>query len=175
MAFVERSKMLTFLAVPGESTSTFHLVWGASDLSWENNIVTDEFQDVHESAGRTSIIGRSPSISTDLRIISGVGARGKELSDYLQSLDEDGSTYAGAETEVLKVKCWEPGTTEGTFRASKFECALGVSTLGGGSDSPLSTTVDIYCNGSPVQGTVALTKADNGDLTAVFTADEATP
>ena len=170
MAKLKRPSMLMFLGVPESSggTSKFRLAGVYSDdLSISYNPTTEESQDVTEVASTTDVTGYALNIPVSTKVVAKEGDKGYELSAYIQKLRRKLATAGDAETEVLIVDTYEG--SEGSYTAQKFKGTIQVDTYGGPASESLGVEYTVNINGEPVDGTVAITKAENGDMTAEFT------
>ena len=174
MAKLKRPSMLMFLGVPESSggTSKFRLAGVYSDdLSISYNPTTEESQDVTEVASTTDVTGYALNIPVSTKVVAKAGDKGYELSAYIQKLRRSLATAGDAETEVLIVDTYEG--SEGSYTAQKFKGTIQVDTYGGPASESLGIDYTVNINGEPENGTVAITKAANGDMTAEFTKAEA--
>lgn len=170
MAKLKRPSMLMFLGVPESSggTSKFRLAGVYSDdLSISYNPTTEESQDVTEVASTTDVTGYALNIPVSTKVVAKAGDKGYELSAYIQKLRRSLATAGDAETEVLIVDTYEG--SEGSYTAQKFKGTIQVDTYGGPASESLGIDYTVNINGEPENGTVAITKAANGDMTAEFT------
>jgi len=170
MAKLKRPSMLMFLGVPESSggTSKFRLAGVYSDdLSISYNPTTEESQDVTEVASTTDVTGYALNIPVSTKVVAKAGDKGYELSAYIQKLRRKLATAGDAETEVLIVDTYEG--SDGSFTAQKFRGTIQVDTYGGPASESLGIDYTVNINGEPEDGTVAITKAANGDMTAEFT------
>lgn len=170
MAKLKRPSMLMFLGVPESSggTSKFRLAGVYSDdLSISYNPTTEESQDVTEVASTTDVTGYALNIPVSTKVVAKAGDKGYELSAYIQKLRRSLATAGDAETEVLIVDTYEG--SEGSYTAQKFKGTIQVDTYGGPASESLGIDYTVNINGEPEDGTVAITKAANGDMTAEFT------
>lgn len=170
MAKLKRPSMLMFLGVPESSggTSKFRLAGVYSDdLSISYNPTTEESQDVTEVASTTDVTGYALNIPVSTKVVAKEGDKGYELSAYIQKLRRSLATAGDAETEVLIVDTYEG--SEGSYTAQKFKGTIQVDTYGGPASESLGIDYTVNINGEPENGTVAITKAANGDMTAEFT------
>ena len=170
MAKLKRPSMLMFLGVPESSggTSKFRLAGVYSDdLSISYNPTTEESQDVTEVASTTDVTGYALNIPVSTKVVAKAGDKGYELSAYIQKLRRSLATAGDAETEVLIVDTYE--VLEGSYTAQKFKGTIQVDTYGGPASESLGIDYTVNINGEPENGTVAITKAANGDMTAEFT------
>ena len=170
MAKLKRPSMLMFLKVPDSdgSTSKFRLAGVYSDdLSISYNPETEESKDVTEVVGTTDVTGYALNIPVSTKVVAKAGDKGYELSAYIQKLRRKLATAVDAETEVLIVDTYEG--SEGSYTAQKFKGTIQVDTYGGPASESLGVEYTVNINGEPENGTVAITKAANGDMTAEFT------
>lgn len=170
MAKLKRPSMLMFLGVPESSggTSKFRLAGVYSDdLSISYNPTTEESQDVTEVASTTDVTGYALNIPVSTKVVAKAGDKGYELSAYIQKLRRSLATAGDAETEVLIVDTYEG--SEDSYTAQKFKGTIQVDTYGGPASESLGIDYTVNINGEPENGTVAITKAANGDMTAEFT------
>ena len=170
MAKLKRPSMLMFLKVPDSdgSTSKFRLAGVYSDdLSISYNPETEESKDVTEVVGTTDVTGYARNIPVSTKVVAKAGDQGYELSAYIQKLRRKLATAVDAETEVLIVDTYEG--SEGSYTAQKFKGTIQVDTYGGPASESLGVEYTVNINGEPVDGTVAITNAENGDMTAEFT------
>ena len=170
MAKLKRPSMLMFLGFPESSgsTSKFRLAGVYSDdLSISYNPTTEESQDVTEVASTTDVTGYALNIPVSTKVVAKAGDKGYELSAYIQKLRRSLATAGDAETEVLIVDTYEG--SEGSYTAQKFKGTIQVDTYGGPASESLGIDYTVNINGEPENGTVAITKAANGDMTAEFT------
>ena len=170
MAKLKRPSMLMFLGVPESSggTSKFRLAGVYSDdLSISYNPTTEESQDVTEVASTTDVTGYALNIPVSTKVVAKAGDKGYELSAYIQKIRRKLATAVDAETEVLIVDTYEG--SEGSYTAQKFKGTIQVDTYGGPASESLGIDYTVNINGEPENGTVAITKAANGDMTAEFT------
>ena len=170
MAKLKRPSMLMFLKVPEAEggTSKFRLAGVYSDdLSISYNPETEESKDVTEVAATTDVTGYALNIPVSTKVVAKAGDKGYELSAYIQKLRRKLATAIDAETEVLIVDTYEG--SEGSYTAQKFKGTIQVDTYGGPASESLGVEYTVNINGEPVDGTVAITKAENGDMTAEFT------
>ena len=170
MAKLKRPSMLMFLGVPESSggTSKFRLAGVYSDdLSISYNPTTEESQDVTEVASTTDVTGYALNIPVSTKVVAKTGDKGYELSAYIQKLRRSLATAGDAETEVLIVDTYEG--SEGSYTAQKFRGTIQIDTYGGPAAESLGVDYTVNINGEPENGTVAITKAANGDMTAEFT------
>ena len=169
MAKLKRPSMLMFLGVPESSggTSKFRLAGVYSDdLSISYNPTTEESQDVTEVASTTDVTGYALNIPVSTKVVAKEGDKGYELSAYIQKLRRSLATAGDAETEVLIVDTYEG--SEGSYTAQKFKGTIQVDTYGGPASESLGIDYTVNINGEPENGTVAITKEANGDMTAEF-------
>lgn len=174
MGKLKRPSMLMFLKVPGE-TPKFHLCGVYSDnLSISYNPVTEESQDVTEVAGTTDVTGYTLNISVATKVVDKPGAKGYDLSHYIQTLRRKLATSGEAETEVLIVDTYESAGAEGSYVAQKFAGTIQLDSYGGAAAESLGMEYTVNINGEPINGSAKVTKAENNDMTAEFTAEEPT-
>ena len=172
MAKLKRPSMLMFLKVPGASpeTPTFNLCGVYSDdLSISYNPTTETSQDVTEVAGTTDVTAYSLNIPVTTKVVAAAGQKGYALSHYIQELRRKLAVAGDAETEVLIVDTYETSKVENAYVAQKFTGTIQIDTYGGPASESLGVDYTVNINGEPENGTVAITKADNGDMTAEFT------
>lgn len=170
MAKLKRPSMLMFLKVPdsGENTSKFCLAGVYSDdLSISYNPETEESKDVTEVAATTDITGYALNIPVATKVVAKAGDKGYELSAYIQKLRRKLATAIDAETEVLIVDTYEG--SKDFYTAQKFKGTIQIDTYGGPASESLGIEYTVNINGEPVDGTVAIIKEENGDMTAKFT------
>lgn len=170
MAKLKRPSMLLFLSVPDEggSTSKFRLAGIYSDdITFNYNPKTEESQDVTEVASTTDVVGYGLSIPVVTKVVAKAGDKGYEVSAYIQKLRRKLATVGDAETDAIIVDTYEG--SEGSFTAQKFKGVIQIDTYGGPASESLGISYTVYANGAPVDGTVAITTTDNGDMTAEFT------
>lgn len=178
MAKLKRPSMLMFLEVPAADggDAKFHLAGVYSDdLSISYNPVTEESQDVTEVASTTDVTGYALNIPVSTKVVAKAGDKGYELSAFIQKLRRKLATAGDAETKVLVVDTYEAGETDGSFVAQQFRGTIQIDTYGGPASESLGVDYTVNINGEPTDGTVVVTKSENGDMTAVFTPKTATP
>ena len=168
MGKLKRPSMLMFVKV----AELFHLCGVYSDdLSISYSPTTEESQDVTEVAGTVDITGYTLNIPVTTKVVDKSGAKGYELSHYIQTLRRNLATAGEAETEVLIVDTYEESDVEGAYVTQKFKGTIQIDSYGGSATETLGVEYSININGEPVNGTSVVTKAENGDMTAVFTAN----
>lgn len=166
MGKLKRPSMLMFLKV----VDTFHLCGVYSDdLTISYNPTTEESQDVTEVASTTDITGYTLNIPVTTKVVDKTGAKGYELSNYIQGLRRKLATAADAETEVLIVDTYETSGTDGAYVAQKFKGTIQLDSYGGAASESLGVEYTVNINGEPTDGTAKVTKLENGDMTAEFT------
>ena len=170
MGKLKRPSMLMFLKV----AETFHLCGVYSDdLTISYNPITEESQDVTEVAGTTDVTGYTLNIPVATKVVDKQGAKGYELSHYIQGLRRKLATAGEAATEVLIVDTYEAAEgKEGEYVAQRFLGSIQLDSYGGSASESLGIEYTVNINGEPFDGSAKVTRAENGDMTAVFTAKQ---
>lgn len=174
MGKLKRPNLLTFLKVPDADggLGVFRLCGVYSDdLTISYNPVTEESQDVTEAAGRLDVMGYTVNMTVATKAVDKEGSKGYEVFNYVEGLMERQATGSELETEILVVKLYKPGKTEGSYFAQKWACVIQTDNIGGPAPESIGFEYTVNFNGEPTTGEAKLTTLENKDMTAEFTAN----
>lgn len=119
---------------------------GFTDINESPNAKTSTKQYVNDKSPTSSITSYEPEFEFETDQM-----REQEAIDFICEIGEMHKIGAEAETEYLRVDLDKPGSTEGTFRARKFNVAVQVDEFGA-KDGEMSAKGKLLCKGDLVLG-----------------------